>query len=57
MEDILRDNGIDMGQYFGGDIQGNGCCCLMSHSKKITEEFISFFNIIPNDRKKPQTNK
>ena len=45
MEDILRDNGIDMGQYFGGNIQGSGCHHLMSHSQKITEVFISFFII------------
>src|SRR5688500_10584932 len=46
LEEVLKDNGINMRQYLGGNIQGNGHCKFMSNAKDITNQMVQFLMII-----------
>ena len=47
MEGIIKDNGIDFGAFWAGDIQGNGCWKLMSCGGDITKSMMEFLQIMP----------
>ena len=47
MEGIMKDNGIDLGVFRAGDIQGNGCQKLMSYGGQITKIMTDFLQIMP----------
>ena len=42
MEGVMKDNGIEFGAFWAGDIQGNGCRKLMSCGGEITKFMTKF---------------
>ena len=42
MEDVMKYNGIELGAFQAGDIQGNGCRKLMSCGGEITKYMTEF---------------
>ena len=42
MEGVMKDNGIEFGAFWAGDIQGNGCRKLMSCGGEITKYMTEF---------------
>ena len=51
MEVIMKDNGIDFGEFRAGDIQGNGCWKLMSCGGEITKSMAEFLQSMPEGQK------
>ena len=47
MEVVIKDNGIEFGAFWSGDIQGNGCRKLMSCAGGITKSMTEFLQSIP----------
>ena len=47
MEGIMKDNGIDFGEFQAVDIQGNECQKLMSCGGGITKSMTDFLQSIP----------
>ena len=52
IEDVFKQNGIDLGQYHGGNIQGNGCRKIMAQSKVILDQFAAYIKILPAGQKR-----
>ena len=42
MEGVMKDNGIKLGAFLEGDIQGNGCRKLMSFGGEIKKYMTEF---------------
>ena len=47
MEGIMKDNGIDFGAFWAGDIQGNGCRKRMSCGGDIKKSMKYFLQSMP----------
>ena len=54
MEGVMKDNGIKLGAFRVGDIQGNGCGKLMSRGGEITKYMTEFLQSMPSGQKKFQ---
>ena len=52
MEGVMKDNGIDFGEFRAGDIQGNRCRKLMSCGGDITKSMPEFIQSMPTGQKK-----
>ena len=44
----MKDNGIDFGAFWAGDIQENGCRKLMSCGGDITKSMMEFLQSMPS---------
>ena len=51
MEGVMKDNGIKLGAFRVGDIQGNGCGKLMSCGGEITKYMTEFLQSMPSGQK------
>ena len=51
MEGIVKDNRIDIGAFWAGDIQGNGCQKLMNCGGGITNIMTEFVQSMPAGQK------
>ena len=51
MEGVMKDNGIEFGEFRAGDIQGNGCRKLMSCGGEITKYMAEFLQSMPAGQK------
>ena len=52
MEGVMKDNGIEFGAFWAGDIQGNGCRKLISCGGEITKYITEFLQSMPAGQKK-----
>ena len=48
----MKDNGIELGAFWAGDIQGNGCRKLMSCGGEIIKYITEFLQSMPAGQKK-----
>ena len=51
MEGVMKDNGIEFGAFWAGDIQGNGFRKLMSCGGEITKYITEFLHSMPAGQK------